>query len=90
MNEYFFKVYFKDNESGVPFIVPYSVYSTTLEAAKQRLFVESHKFELAHNCKLLYIYYDSDMTTAIYESVLQAYAHTIIEQLLKEGAANEN
>ena len=69
MNEYFFKVYFKDLKTGVPFIVPISIYSSTLEAAKQRAFVESHMHELEHGCKLLYIYYDTDMKEVLKKDI---------------------
>lgn len=65
MNEYYFKAYFKDNKTGVPFIVPVCEYNSTLEAAKQRVYVDCHAYEIAHACKLLYIYYDSDMKTVL-------------------------
>lgn len=77
MNEYLFKAYFKDLKTGVPFIVPISKVSSTIEAAKQRVYVDCHRYEIAHECKLLYIYYDSDMISAIIKSA-------------KEGASNEN
>lgn len=69
MNEYFFKTYFKDLKTGVPFIVPVSIYSSTLQAAKQRVFVDCHAYEIAHECKLLYIYYDTDMKTVLQQDI---------------------
>lgn len=90
MNEYFFKVYFKDNETGVPFVVPVSKVSSTLEAAKQRLFAECHVCEKAHNCKLLYIYYDTDLAEAMHKQALKTWGDIITKIALKEGAANED
>lgn len=69
MNEYWFKVYFKDLKTDIPFIVPLVIISSTLEAAKQRAFVESHMHELEHGCKLLYIYYDTDMKTVLQHDI---------------------
>lgn len=65
MNEYYFKAYFKDNKTGVPFIVPVCEYNNTLEAARQMAFGDCHRYALDHNCKLLYIYYDTDMKTVL-------------------------
>ena len=75
MNEYIFKLYFKDNETGVPFIVHISIYSSTLEAAKQRVFVESHMHELKYGCKLLYIYYDTDMKNVLQHNLERRCKH---------------
>lgn len=69
MNEYYFKAYFKDLKTGVPFIVPVSKYSSTLEAAKQRVYVDCHAYEIAHGYKLLYIYFDTDMKTALQQDI---------------------
>lgn len=85
MNEYFFKVYFKDNETGVPFIAPVSMVSSTLEAAKQKVFVESHLCEDIYNCKLLYIYYDTDMISAMATSISD-----IMKRVKVEGEKHEN
>lgn len=85
MNEYWFKVYFKDNETGVPFIVPVKMVSSTLEAARQKVFVESHLCEDIYNCKLLYIYYDTDMISAMVTSI-----NDIMKKVKIEGDNNEN
>lgn len=85
MNEYFFKVYFKDNETGVPFIVPVKMVNSTLEAARQKVFVECHLCEDIYNCKLLYIYYDTDMKQAMITSI-----NGIMKKVKIEGDNNEN
>lgn len=65
MNEYYFKAYFKDMETDIPFIVPICEYNNTLEAAKRMAFGDSHRYAIEHNAKLLYIYYDTDMKTVL-------------------------
>lgn len=85
MNEYFFKVYFKDNKTGVPFVVPVSKLSSTLEAARQKLFVECHLCEDIYNCKLLYIYTDTDMISAMTTSI-----NDIMKKVKVEGDNNED
>ena len=65
MNEYYFKAYFKDNKTDVPFIVPVCEYNNTLEAARRMAFGDCHRYAIEHNAKLLYIYYDSDMKTVL-------------------------
>lgn len=61
MSVYWFKAYFKDLETDRPFILPISKISSTLEAARQRVFVDCQRYEVEYDCKLLYLYTDTDM-----------------------------
>lgn len=58
---YWYKAYFKDIETDKPFVLSFCRISCSLEAARQRAFVDCRQFEKEYACKLLYLYTDTDM-----------------------------